>query len=127
VTDEIQVLVAHNISDDDRKWLRGYNPAHQLQHVFTYPAIEPELFANTPEGDKGVCEQAFYLFNAPEECMATRERNLARDYRGLGLRSLSVGDVVFVQRGDSLRGYACDAMGWQQLDNEPKLLPAVRA
>lgn len=126
MTDQIQVLVAHNVTRDDGKWIRGYNPEHELQHVFSYPAIEPELFADTPEGDKGVCEQAFLLFNAPEECLTPRERNLARDYRGLGLRSLSVGDVVFIQRGASLRAYACNAVGWTRLDNEPKLLPEVR-
>lgn len=122
--DEIRVLVAHNIDPWEGKMLHGYRPEHELRQVFAYPAIEPELFEDSPKGDRGVCEQAFVLFNAPEESLTTRERNLARDYRGLRLRSLSVGDVVFVQRGHSLRAYSCDATGWTQLNNEPRLVPA---
>lgn len=123
--DAIRVLVAHNISDDDRKWLNGYKSEHEVQIVFEFEALENELFSDDDKGDRAVCEQAFHLFNAPAEYLTPLESEVTSQYRRLGLRSLSVGDVVFIQRGTGLRAYACDAVGWTKLDNEPRLIPAV--
>ena len=61
--------------------------------------------------DEEILENAFELFNAPEEFIDPGEVKIAKRYRKNGLRSLSVGDVVEV---DNIK-YICEGVGWRKL------------
>lgn len=88
----IHVAVLHN--EHALAMLDGFHHGDPLAHVFSYSALQPELF---PTGsDHDVCEQAFMLFNAPEEALTELDRSVAHPYRKRALRSLSVGDVLCV-------------------------------
>ena len=54
---------------------------------------------------EAAAEEAFMIFNAPEEFLDEDERRIAQQYRG---HSLSVGDVVEVDGVD----YLCSGVGW---------------
>ena len=68
----------------------GYHPGDPVTMVYEYdhdPAVCPDAVVE-------IAEQAFRMFNdAPVSAWETAQ---AARYRGLGLRSLSVGDVVTV-------------------------------
>ena len=68
-----------------------------------------------------VVDEAFELFNVGDdpEFRAGGPDATAVAYRALGLRSLSVGDVVQV---DDV-AFACASFGWDQVD--PSTLPAA--
>ena len=71
--------------------------------------------------DPDILESAFKLFNAPEDFLDPEEVKIAKRYRRQGLRSLSVGDVVEL---DKIK-YLCESVGWRklkrgELENGPK-------
>ncbi len=111
----IHVAVLHN--EHALAMLDGFHHGDPLAHVFSYSALQPELF---PTGsDHDVCEQAFMLFNAPEEALTELDRSVAHPYRKRALRSLSVGDVLCVIRPGSaapLRWFACASRGFEEID-----------
>jgi hypothetical protein len=86
----------------------GYEPGHSLQRVFSYTApTTSELFR--------LADEAFHAFNAPPELVLPVYRDIAKDYRAAGLRSLSVGDLLRV--GHSW--LACAATSWIALAEAP--------
>lgn len=56
-------------------------------------------------------EQAFHIFNAPEEWLEEWQKYIARGYSG---PSLSVGDVVEVDGEE----YLCCSMGWEKRNKD---------
>ena len=114
----ILVRVFHN--EDPMAMLHGYRHGDRVREVFLYDAIEPVLFPNTIIGDQALGEQAFMLFNAPEESLTGREREIAVEYRAKRLRSLSVGDVVTITRdpeGANLTvALTCASVSWTHAD-----------
>ncbi len=61
--------------------------------------------------DLEIAEEAFTIFNAPDECLTSRQLLRKRDYRGY---SMSVGDIVKIWRDGSL---VCECLccptGWE--------------
>lgn len=62
---------------------------------------------------KGIdaCEEAFTIFNAPEDYLEEWQKFIARGYKG---PSLSVGDIVEVNGED----YLCCSIGWEKRSEE---------
>jgi hypothetical protein len=63
-----------------------------------------------------VADEAFHIFNVPEENLSAENKEILKDYRG---PSLSVGDIVEVhplKHSESTSGtaYLCDSIGWKQ-------------
>lgn len=117
----LHVLMFHNISDAPTKWMHGIAAGDPLRLAYTYAALEPELFVGR-SSDLSVCEQAYAIGNMdPGMGSTVAERAEVARYRDRGNRSLSVGDVVAVQRDDGagVNGvvfYACDSIGFRELD-----------
>lgn len=61
--------------------------------------------------DKESCEYVFHFSNAPELMLDELQTRFASKWRALGLRSLSVGDIVQVND----RKYRCESFGWKEL------------
>ena len=82
----------------------GYKPGHPLVRVF-------EAEVEMPHGidPQRVADWMFEAFNAPEEYLQGKLRDLAEAYRARQLRSLSVGDVVAVGEIP----LACVSRGWE--------------
>jgi hypothetical protein len=66
---------------------------------------------NVHRWDRDILERAFELFNAPLEYLEDDGFIIASRYRGEKLRSLSVGDVVEI---DKIK-YLCEGVGWRKL------------
>jgi hypothetical protein len=81
--------------------LNGYTPGHAMTPVFVYVSESPE-----PENE------AYELFNAPEEYLVPKLRPIQRRYYANKLRSLSVGDVVQVDDDYwAVARYGFDSLG----------------
>jgi hypothetical protein len=65
--------------------LDGYAPGHKVLPVFAYATDHTDPL-----------NEAFELFNAPEDYLSELGQKIQRRYYANGLRSLSVGDVVQV-------------------------------
>jgi hypothetical protein len=101
------VTVWHNVEKDGPHpvgMLYGYKPGHAMCPVFTYVTCATPDSTNIPE-------DAFKMFNAPEDYLSPEELALARRYRANRLRSLSIGDIVQVD--DTY--YACESFGFRAL------------
>lgn len=122
------VEIYFNVDEDH---FSGYEKHHYLERVFRYDAIDPDSFPYNGREDQLVAEQAFNLFNAPLEYLTGTERDIARHYRGRDLRSLSVGDVVSVQRtsgpDQTTRWFACSPVGWDHIDTPGNILATARS
>jgi len=85
------ITIWHNVERDNEGrpvgMLDGYQAHHAMSPVFVYVSNHPEAM-----------DQAFVLFNAPEEHLSTEGAKIARRYRANRFRSLSVGDIVQVDR-----------------------------
>lgn len=101
----------HNVSPDNR--FRDYEPGQAMKLVHTYDVQHRGPEKNNTDLD--LCEHAFSLFNAPEEFLYGRDREICEEYRSKRLRSLSVGDVVAVRRGLAWEAYCCCGVGWQRI------------
>lgn len=75
-------------------------------HLYTYLTDSEGIDA---------CEEAFTIFNAPEDYLQEWQRYVQRGYNG---PSLSVGDVVEVNGEE----YLCCSFGWER--REEKLVSA---
>jgi hypothetical protein len=109
------VTIWHNsYSSPDRAHVPmadGFEPGHNAMTpvlVYVRPGNSDQATA------RQLADQAFEAFNAPEDFLVSDLRELAAKYRGLHLRSLSVGDIV--QVGQTY--LACDHSGWSKLDWE---------
>lgn len=77
-----------------------------------YRAVEYDMPADMD--DDRICENAFERFNIGDP----RTDNIVGKYRGAGHRSLSVGDVVQIRRGDDRpTEYTCASFGWNKLEH----------
>lgn len=116
---KLKATILLNESGGSNRWLNGWESGDPVRVAFTYDVLEPELFP-TIEEDSDVCEQAFHLFNAPDEMLTARERVLAESYRfgdpTLRNSSLSIGDLVAVTRGTITRFYAVRSAGFARVD-----------
>lgn len=56
-------------------------------------------------------EEAYHIFNAPEEMLEEWQKYIARGYKG---QSLSVGDIVEVDGEE----YLCCSFGWEKREEE---------
>jgi hypothetical protein len=103
------VTIWHNVEMHDGRAMGfdGYVTGQAMAPVFTYPA--PHSTA-TPD-------EAFRLFNAPEEYLRGADLAIVRRYRALRLRSLSIGDIV--QAADQF--YVCERDGWAKLGTNVEL------
>ena len=72
------------------------------KHVYTYL---------TDAKGSDAAEQAFHIFNAPEEMLQEWQKFVAQGYKG---PSLSVGDIVEVDGED----YLCCSLGWKKRGEE---------
>ena len=70
-----------------------------------------------------VLDDAFRICNVDDPSMLGPElRDYAdevRDYRKLGNRSLSVGDVVILTGSDATSAWRCLSLGWEHLEEVP--------
>lgn len=78
-----------------------YKPELTYREAIAYEADEGLL-------DAEVCEQAFYLFNVGHE--SEQPNPLATRYRDSGNRSLSVGDLVVIDGGETIHNPAADVV-----------------
>jgi hypothetical protein len=73
---------------------------------------------------EAAAEEAFKIFNAPEEVLDEREKDILKNYRG---PSLSVGDIVEVHSpGVSATAYLCASTGWKTRAIEPEYVEATK-
>jgi hypothetical protein len=72
------------------------------KHVYTYM---------TDAKGSDAAEQAFHIFNAPEDMLQEWQRFIAKGYKG---PSLSVGDVVEVDGEE----YLCCSVGWEKRNKD---------
>jgi hypothetical protein len=79
----------------------GYKSGHAMAPVFVY----------TTQDAINAAEDAFKMFNAPEDYLSGGELAIAKQYRANQLRSLSVGDIVQVD--DTF--YVCESFGFGKL------------
>lgn len=113
---ETIIDIYHNTTVDPHRMFRerksGEVPPMQLVHTYDVAHRGP----GKDNSDLALCEHAFDLFNAPEDWLYGRDREICEEYRAKGLRSLSVGDVVGIRRpnGDA-RTYECATMGWTRV------------
>lgn len=123
-----RVTVLHNLSrdgffglnvvfaDGGKRQAVTEDERHALVPVFSYrasvrtaPATEPRSPRTAEAGDDlDLCEDAFRDFNGE----AVVHDRLAIGYRARRLRSLSVGDVIVIDDGRTVRAYACASVGW---------------
>lgn len=107
-----QVTIYHNVSRDAGGMptgYGGYKPGDAVTPVFIYLAPDmTEGYADDP--GLAEAEHAFTMFNADLEMQSGQDLTTARQYRALRLRSLSIGDLVTVDRGI----YVCGRSGFQQ-------------
>jgi len=82
-----------------RSSYQPYTAGDAIYHAITY--TEP-----AEPNDMVHCERAFERFNVGAD-------DIARRYRNAGHRSLSVGDIVTVDR----RAYTVDRLGWKVIEN----------
>ena len=78
------------------------------KHVYTY-LTEAEGY--------GAAEEAFHIFNAPEEMLEEWQQYIAKAYSG---PSLSVGDIVEVNDEE----YLCCSLGWKTRTEEDSVAVA---
>jgi hypothetical protein len=78
------------------------------KHVYTY--------LTEAEGH-GAAEEAFHIFNAPEELLEEWQQYIAKAYSG---PSLSVGDIVEVNDEE----YLCCSLGWKTRTEEDSVAVA---
>jgi hypothetical protein len=83
--------------------MRDAEPDSPHTEVFNY---ESEL-TGEPAAD-----EAFALFNMPDESLPSERRELVSQYRLKRLRSLSVGDIVHVGEEQ----FYCDSFSWKLLE-----------
>lgn len=95
------------LNDEDGHWF-GYRPGHEVLEVIGYE--DDDL-----RSDMEACERAFRLFNVDLEDLRNGELALARRYRDGRHRSLSVGDVIAIERGQRRQWWACAMMGWGKI------------
>jgi hypothetical protein len=86
----------------------GYECGHPVEKVFSYEAPSTSDLME-------LADEAFAAFNAPLELLAEPYRVVAEDYRALGNRSLSVGDVLKIDES----WLACASSGWVELEQAP--------
>ena len=122
------ITVYHNISGRFRTYRSGDTLREVISHCRELPGtVDPEQ----------VAEWLFDLFNADLELLQHARGNaggesgflLACTYRLLGLRSLSVGDVVAIAAGEHTIWLSCDAAGWSRIlaPQQPTQQPLVTA
>jgi hypothetical protein len=84
-----------------------------FQAVWNQPRILRAQYAlthSTRVSDLEIAEDAFVVFNAPDECLTNRQLLRKRDYRGY---SMSVGDLVKIWRdGRLVCECLCLSSGW---------------
>ena len=105
----MRITIFHNVATDGygrHVGFDGYQPGQPVVPVFAH---DVELLDGGIEELQVIAELAFKTFNADPELLAGRQRDLATRYRGLLLRSLSVGDVVRA----GLIPLACDPAGFR--------------
>jgi hypothetical protein len=113
----LYALVFLNESESPNKWL-GFQAGDPLKLAYTFEPMQAELFPTRAQ-DRSVCEQAFVIGNMDAEMAASpTERRLIERYRERRNRSVSVGDLVAVQRDDALGVviYSCQSAGWEEVD-----------
>ena len=96
-----------NLQDFDaieQKNMRAFDANWDLPRKFVLEYTSKEI-------GETAAEEAFKIFNAPEEMLDEDERCIAQQYNG---HSLSVGDVVEV---DGLE-YLCAGQGWRTRKDE---------
>lgn len=118
----LHALVEHNEARDEKGhftgW-EGYDPARaQLRRVFELEfEFDPLVGENADDYQRRACEWIFRLFNAPEDMLTSEEHGWTERYRGLRLRSLSVGDVILMSAdGGSWRAWAVGPDAFAEVD-----------
>jgi hypothetical protein len=103
----MQITITHN--RNPIAMLDGLQPGDDIQDVFTYSIPDS---GDLPRDAAFECaaEHAYFLFNAGETSPKREDRDIAASYRALGLRSLSVGDMV--KFDDAWVALACEPSGW---------------
>lgn len=96
--------------------IQDLNARHGLEgyQYFTSNWSLPRNHRYTYRSDlKGIdaCEEAFHIFNAPEDLLEEWQKYIARAYKG---PSFSVGDVVEVDGVE----YICCSFGWKKREEE---------
>jgi hypothetical protein len=111
----VRIDIYHNT---DSRFL-AYEPGHALTQVISHRRHLP--VDSNPEG---IADWAFRVFNADLEDLQHRRDEvdggeldflIACIYRLMGLRSLSVGDVIGITAGESTEFLACDPFGWRPI------------
>ena len=99
----VNVGVLHNMMPDGSGFL-GHQPEHPMRVVYS-------CLADASQSDDETLEQAFFAFNVGDDPLFGEPLAVAVEYRAKRNRSLSVGDVVAVDR----RLYACASFGWSRV------------
>ncbi|MFE9575356.1 hypothetical protein ACFYO1_03140 [Nocardia sp. NPDC006044] len=96
--------ISVHLNQDRSSLERGYHPGDPLTLVYRHrmPALAP---ATT---DRVILDSIFLAIN---DCPAPGYDHLDHHWAALGLRSLSIGDVVVIGR----RAYACQHFGWDRI------------
>jgi hypothetical protein len=85
-----------------------------FQPVWNQPRILRAQYAMTHDArvsDLEIAQEAFHIFNAPDECLTSRQLLRKRDYRSY---SMSVGDIVKIWRdGRLVCECLCCPIGWE--------------
>src|SRR5687768_794247 len=109
----MKVRVYHNVAVDDAGrhigLLDGYMLGHPVTLVFSTEAPACD--------DADACEQLYRLLNVGDYPDFGEPDPRAKAYRARGNRSLSMGDLVWLDG----RFYACASSGWNRLDHTPSI------
>ena len=103
----IYLNVQHDADGRPTGMLDGYQYGDEVTPVFAY----------SPEGKDDytpamLAEDAFRIFNAPQEYLSPADVKIEARYRANKLRSLSVGDIVMVD-GEV---FAVAVTGWRRIE-----------
>jgi hypothetical protein len=94
--------------DFDRDDVRGFEAKWNVPRRIR---AEYTIVHSEKVSDLEIAQDAFTVFNAPDECLTSRQLLRKRDYRGY---SMSVGDLVVIWRdGRVVCECLCCPIGWE--------------
>ena len=109
MTHQITSYIVFLGQDYDRNTERGFRTAkwqgiNRVERAWYKVRHDADLSVET------LAEEAFHVFNAPDECLSENQLRLRGEYQG---PCLNVGDVVQVRRNGVLYAEAlCLSQGW---------------
>ena len=111
VNDEGTTVKTHILINEADGNFFGYKPEHADKLKYVTAFTQPD-----DRGDITALEMAFQVGNS-----ADPESDVL--YYNHGVRSISVGDVILIERNGAFTGFACASLGWEPVDVEA--LPAA--